>query len=378
MMIPTDRHLSSDELAELAYGVFDDAEATAVRAHMAGCASCMQLFGRLSGLPEMLASIQYPPIPDRTSERIEAALVTAARQRADLASGRPPAWRSEGVVDSAASLNPHDHLCWAYRSEADWADRAVEFAADGIVAGQRVELVGDASTASLRSELAELISSMPVSRAAHAGQVRVHDLADFHASTSDGIVDIHATVAARRALIDDALRAGYTGVRTVTDSTPGARTEVQRDAVARLEYLGDHKLMSLPICVMCSYDTDAIGPVAVAELACMHPFTSPGAAPFRLYGEHDADFGLAGSIDDDTAAGLFRTTLERTDPPTGNELIVDARRAELIGDRALAELNAHAARMGRTSILRMTESQSPSPEALSSLTNLRVAIGSSS
>src|SRR5258708_5807781 len=143
VMIPADRHLSSDELAELALGAFDDAEAAAVRAHMAGCALCMQLFGRLGGLPELLASIRYPPIPGRTSERIETALVTAARQRADLVSGRMPAWRREGVVDSAASLNPRDHLCWAYRSKADWADRAVEFAADGIAAGQRVELVGD-------------------------------------------------------------------------------------------------------------------------------------------------------------------------------------------------------------------------------------------
>lgn len=377
-MIPADRHLSPDELAELALDAFDDAEAAAVRAHMARCAPCMQLFGRLGGLPELLANIRYPPIPDRTSEQIETALAMQARQRADLASGRMPAWRREGVVDSAASLYPRDHLCWPYRSKADWADRAVEFAADGIAAGQRVELVGDASTASLRSELADLISSMPVSRAAHAGQVGVHDLADFHARTSDGIVDIPATVAARSALIDDALRAGYTGLRTVTDSTPAARTQAQRDAAARLEYLGDHKLMSQPICVMCSFDMDAIGPVAVAELACMHPFISPGAAPFRLYGEHDADFGLAGSIDDETAGGLFRTTLERTDPPAGNKLIVDARRAELIGDRALAELNAHAARIGRTAVLRMAASQSPSPTALSSLTSLRVAIGGSS
>jgi anti-anti-sigma regulatory factor len=110
----------------------------------------------------------------------------------------------------------------------------------------------------------------------------------------------------------------------------------------------------------------------------MHPFTSPGAAPFRIYGEHDADFGLAGSIDDETAGGLFRTTLERTDPPAGNELVVDARRAELIGDRALAELNAHAARMGRTAVLRLTASQSPDPAALAPLSSLRVDTGDSS
>jgi hypothetical protein len=125
---------------------------------------------------------------------------------------------------------------------------------------------------------------------------------------------------------------------------------------------------------LCGYDLEVIGPTAVAELACMHPFISPGAAPFRLYAEHDADFGLAGTIDDATAA-LFRASLERTDPPAGNELIVDARRAELIGDRALEELDAHAARTGRNAVLRTSTSNSPSRASLSSLTSLTVITG---
>jgi len=377
-MIPVDRHPSADELADLALGAFDDTEAATIKAHVAGCARCMRFVGQLGGLPELLAKIWYPQLPERTSERIATALAVEVRQRADLACGRGPASRREGVVDSAASFHPQDHLCWAYRSKADWADRAVEFAADGIAAGQRVELVGDAGTASLRSELADLISSMPVSRSAHAGQVGTSDLAEMHRWTSGEIVDIHAIIAARQALVDDCLRGGYTGLRTVTDSTPGACTDAQRDVAARLEHLGDHKMMSQPISAMCSFDIEAMGADAVAEMACMHPFTSPGASPFRLYGEHDADFGLAGTIDDATAGGLFRKTLKRTEPPAGNELIVDARRAELIGDRALAELNAHAARMGRTAVLRMTESQSPNPAALSSLSSLMIDTDGSS
>jgi hypothetical protein len=377
-MIPDDRHPSTDELADYALGSLERAQAAAINAHVARCAPCRKLSSQLDGLSELLWNIWYPPIPEPITMRIGTALAGQARQRADLACGRGPDWRREGVVDSAASFHSRDHLCWAYRGEADLADRAVEFAADGIAAGQRVELVGDASTASLRSELADLIRSMPVSRAAHAGQVGVCDLAEMHKTTSAGVVDIDAIVAARHALLDDSLRAGYTGLRTVTDSTPSARTEAQRDVAARLEHLGDRKLMSEPVSAMCSFDIEAIGADAVAEMACMHPFTSPGASPFRLYGEHDADFGLAGTIDDDTAGALFRTALKRTAPPAGNELIVDARRAELIGERALAELNAHAARMGRRAVLRVSASQSPDPAALSSLPSLMVDIGDSS
>jgi hypothetical protein len=374
-MIPADRHLSSDELAEFALGVLDDCETAAVRAHVAGCAQCIQLVGQLVSLPELLANIWYPPIPDTVSQRIETALTVEARQRAAVVCGSGEERRRTGVVDTPAGLRLSDHLCWAYRGKADWADRAFEYSADGIAAGEHVELIGDASTAGLRSELAEQVCSMHAGHAEGSVPAGVTDLADYLVVASDGRVDFDATFAVRRAATDRALAAGCTGLRIVVDVTPRVRTEAQRDVAARLEYKGDRNLFSRPICSMCGYDIDDMGPDAVAELACMHPFTSPGAAPFRLYAEHDADFGLAGTIDDATAGALFRKTLERTETPTGNELIVDARRAELIGDRALAELNAHAARMGRTALLRMTESQSPSPAALSSLHNLMVDIG---
>jgi hypothetical protein len=373
-MIPADRHLSSDELAELALGAFDDAEAAAVRAHMAGCARCTQLFGRLGGLPELLATIRYPPIPGRASQRIETILAVEARQRAAVAGGHGPSRRREGVVGSPVSLCLSDHLCWAYRGRAEWTDRAVEYSADAIAAGQRARIVGDASTAELRTELAEMVSSMHAGRAAGALPAGVGDLSDHVKFASDGSVDQDATFAARQSAVDDALAAGYNGLRIVVDVTALVRTEAHRDTAARLEYLGDRKVSSLPLCSMCCYDVDDLGPDAVAEMACMHPFTNPGAAPFRLYTEHGADFGLAGTIDDATAGALFRRALERTDPPAGKALIVDARQAELIGYRAFAELNAHSARMGRVAVMHMKESLSPSPETLSSFTNLMVDI----
>jgi hypothetical protein len=373
--MPDERHPTADELAGLALGVFEPSHADAVNAHVAGCAECQQLLSKVEGLPKLLASTWYPPIPESTSRRIGAALTVEAGRRARGVGGGSPASRRQGIKDIAAGLDLFDHLCCAYRGKADWADRAAEFSADGVVAGQYVALVGDASTEGLRSELAEQVNSMPASRATTGGAAEVHDLADFFQCRPDGIIDPDACVEANREALERALAAGYTGLRVVNDSTPAARTGAQRDAAARLEYLTDRKVSSHPVSRMCGYDVEELGPDTVAEVACMHPFCSPGAAPFRLYVEHDADLGLAGRVDDPIAEGLFRRALERTDPPAGSELVVDARPAEFISDRALAELDAHAARMGRTAVVHTSTSNSPSPASVASLTSLTVDIG---
>jgi MEDS: MEthanogen/methylotroph, DcmR Sensory domain len=362
-MIPDDRHPSADELADLALGVFGRRQAAAINAHVGQCPPCKQLLSQLQGLPRLLAATSYPPMPKRASMRIENALAVEAHRRAAVASGRYPSGHREGregVVDSAAGLGPFDHLCWAYRSKADWAYRAAEFAFAGIAAGQHVKLIGDASTADLRSELAEVVSSKYAARAADVGPAEACELADHFQLATDGIIDPEATVEGYWAAIDYALAAGYTGLRAIVDGTPIVRTDEQRHAAARLEYLADRKTSSLPASGMCGYDIEELGPAAVAEVACMHPFISRGAAPFRLYAVDDADFGLAGSIDEGTAEDLFRTALGRTDPPAGSELIVDARRAEHICELALAELDAHAARTGRMAVVRTGSSSAPS------------------
>ncbi len=178
--MPADRHPTADELADLALGVFKHRQAAAIKAHVARCAACKQLVSELRGLPGLLARTRFPPMPERALRRIDLALAVEACRRAAVASCRSPTGCPEGVLDSAARLGPYGHLCWAYRGKAEWADRAAEFSADGIAAGQCIKLVGDASTAGRRSELAELISSMPSGRAADAGPAEVHELADFY------------------------------------------------------------------------------------------------------------------------------------------------------------------------------------------------------
>jgi len=370
--MPDDRHPTADELADLMTGALEHGQAADIRAHVAKCAACSDVSGHLEGLPGLLASVRYPAMPEGASLRIEAALMVAASRRA---SGRDSASAREGVVDSATGLDPFPHLCWTYHGKAEWADRALEFSADGIAAGNCIKLIGDASTEDLRSELAERVRSMTEGLATGSDHVEVRDLTDYHRIGGDGIIDVDATIAAHRAALEDALAAGYTGLRLAVEETSIARTNAQRDAAVRLEFRGDRARSSLPVGSMCSYDIEEIGLDAAAEMACVHPFINRGAAPFRLYAVEGADFGVAGAIDDVTAQGLFRTTLGRTVPPEGPELVVDAREAEFIADGALAELDAHAARMGRTAVVHTRPSTVPSPAARPALSCLTIDTG---
>jgi anti-anti-sigma regulatory factor len=123
--------------------------------------------------------------------------------------------------------------------------------------------------------------------------------------------------------------------------------------LARYEHLLDRQIIQEPIAALCAYNMRAIGLVAVAELACMHPCASPRATPFQLYADHDAAFGLAGTLSDGSVP-LFLTALRRLGKPTGSELVIDARSAAYIGRQALAALSTHAQEMNVTAVLRMS------------------------
>ena len=144
---------------------------------------------------------------------------------------------------------------------------------------------------------------------------------------------------ARVAATEDALAAGYTGLRAVVDATALTGTVVQRVAYAHYEYLLDQQSSVLPLATICAYDVAQLGSAAVAEMACLHPLTSRGASAFRLYTDDGAAFALAGEIDF-SSAGQLADTLGRVLPlMSGPELVVDGRQLEFIDHRGLMVLD---------------------------------------
>jgi hypothetical protein len=75
------RHLSDDDLARYIEGDLRPRKIAKIRSHLAGCASCEGRVAALEAVPNLLASVQYPPIPERLSTRIEMALAAESSAR---------------------------------------------------------------------------------------------------------------------------------------------------------------------------------------------------------------------------------------------------------------------------------------------------------
>jgi MEDS: MEthanogen/methylotroph, DcmR Sensory domain len=336
-------------------GALVQRQAAMIGMHVDGCPRCRKARERIAAVKRELAAANYPPMPDLVGSEIGLALAieTAHRKLPDAASWHPgfKRERSHGVARSAAGLVQFAHLAWAYHDNDELAARAVEYAEDGVAAAQYVELVGLASTEGLRGPLRRLTSSRTVRRALESGQAGLRDTAGYYQLAGE-VVDAELSVARRVAASADARAKGLKGTRIIVDCTASARTSQQRDAFARYEHLLDQQVIRQPMAALCAYNARALGRRAVAELACFQPYASPHATPFLLYAEHDAAFGLAGTLSDGSVP-LFLTALRRLGQPTGSELVIEARSAAYIGQQALIALSTHAQELNVTALLRM-------------------------
>ena len=350
-------HPKAGEIARFGAGALVQRQRARVGMHVDGCPRCRKSRERIAAVRRALAAASYPPMPDLVGSEIGLALAieTAHRNIPDAVSGhrRFNRERNHGVARSAAGLGQFAHLAWVYHDNEELAARVVEHAEDGIAAGQYVELVGLGGMEGLHGPLRQVNRSNTVRRALESGQAGLRDTAGFYQLAGE-VVDAEASVARRVAASADALAAGHNGSRIIVDCTATAQTPQKRDALARYEHLLDKQIIQQPIAALCAYDARALNLRAVAELACMHPYASPRTTPFQLYAEHDAAFGLAGTLSDGSVA-LFLTALRRLGKPAGSELVIDARSAAYIGRQALIALSTHAQELNVTALLRMSK-----------------------
>jgi hypothetical protein len=349
-------HPKAGEIARFSADALGQRQSAKVGMHVDECPRCRKARERIAAVRRALAAASYPPMPDLVGSEIGLALAieTAQRNVPDAASGHPgfKRERSHGVARSAAGLVQFAHLAWAYHDNEELAARAIESAEDGIAAGQYVELVGLGSMERPHGPFRRVIRSSMVRQALKSGQAVLRDTPGFYQLVGE-VVDAEASVARRVAASADALAAGHNGSRIIVDCTATAQTPQQADAFARYEHLLDKEVIQQPIAALCAYDARALSLRAVAELACIHPYASPRTTPFQLYAEHDAAFGLAGTLSDGSIA-LFLMALRRLGKPAGSELVIDARSAAYIGQQALSALSTHAQELNVTALLRMT------------------------
>ena len=225
----------------------------------------------------------------------------------------------------------------------------MEFLADGLAQGQRVWYIADTDidTCALWEELRDLDKNTTGRR---RDSVRIDSARARHATTA--AADPIGTIRASATVMQEALAAGFTGLRVVAESTLRLRTPEHLNAWACCELLADRYMMTLPFSAMCAYNRAELTEATIAHVACLHPTVNEGAVPFRLYSSCGAAASLSGELDL-TSCDLFATALRRADlRPVDGELIIDATELDFIDHRNLFVLAAHARSCGATAVLR--------------------------
>jgi len=75
-------HFSAEELASYRAGAIDADRAARISAHLADCARCAGVDSDLAGVTALLAEVPVPPMPDRLTERVQAAIAAESQRRA--------------------------------------------------------------------------------------------------------------------------------------------------------------------------------------------------------------------------------------------------------------------------------------------------------
>jgi hypothetical protein len=75
-------HFSAEELASYRAGAIDADRAARISAHLADCARCADVDSDLAEVSALLARVPAPPMPDRLTERVQAAISAESERRA--------------------------------------------------------------------------------------------------------------------------------------------------------------------------------------------------------------------------------------------------------------------------------------------------------
>jgi anti-anti-sigma regulatory factor len=246
-----------------------------------------------------------------------------------------------------------DHLSWPYDDRADYRRRVREFLSDGLALGLRCSYSADGPLELLEEDLAGIPH---LQEEIARGSVILNVLGDLFPTGT--VIDPGETLASFAAATDDALAAGYAGLRLAGDATPLVRTAEQLTAFAQWEHAADRYMTDHPLSALCAFDRTQLSAETTTALACLHPAARAGVTPFRVHSaNHGSDVAVAGELDT-TAVADFRACLDRIGLDFAGELVVDCTRLEFVDHRGLESIRDFASSSGATAVLR-TSSRIP-------------------
>ena len=248
-----------------------------------------------------------------------------------------PKPRQHGERSEVGGLGPSDHICWAYDDPARMVEQASIFLFDGLAAGERVAFVGDqGASGAVAKRLSEL--------GGDADKLEVWLLGDTYQGSDS--IDPAFQVARYAALVDEALTAGFTGLRIVAEATPLVTDPARRSRFVDYEMAIEEFMATHKFSAMCAYRSDLLGSSAVTELASVHPLASQGSTTLQLFRHSDGVLGLAGEIDLANDE-IFEGVLDRLKPSPNRPLVIDVSDLLFIDADGMLRLEGWAARNGR-------------------------------
>jgi anti-anti-sigma regulatory factor len=254
--------------------------------------------------------------------------------------------RGDDLIDHVGGSGSRDHVCWAYDEHEDFTAVARQFLADGYMSGKRLMYCGPVGVDELRSHLDGLEDLIPTPC---QDTVLVVPISGTYAG--DDVVDAVRQREAFARATDEALAAGFTGLRVVADVSTLVRTPEQVDAFARWEHMIDRYMSTHQFSAICAFDRRLVSGETVAAMSCLHPSANT-ATMFRLYAVDEQRTALTGEVDA-AVTDLLSTTLDRIDVEVHDgELVVDAHGLAFIDHRGLSALCEYADALGVTVVLR--------------------------
>lgn len=251
------------------------------------------------------------------------------------------------IVRHPAGRSVGDHVCWPVAGRDEWTSIARPYLREGLDRGERVVVTGPGRVDDLRADL----EGVPgLDDAVGSDQLRIVPLESMPGTDPgrDPAERLATVDAMTRAAIDD----GWSGLRTIADTSDRVVEPDARRAHVRYEHLLDRFVLHHPLIVLCAYDVDVLDDDAVADLCRVHSWVHDHRCTFLVHAGADADLVLTGAVDALASAALARV-LRQLGPLGGpSEVVVDCSELEFADHRALAALGDHAAATGVDVVLR--------------------------
>ncbi len=230
--------------------------------------------------------------------------------------------RSHGTRFECLRMQPHDHIGWTFAGQAEFAELARPFLAEGALLGERLMYVAE--------------DPDPADVAGLAGPhvLQVASIAEVYGPS--GIVDAAAQRATFAAALTDALAEGYHGIRVAADNTPLVTDDARLSAWIRWEVVADRFMSENQVTGLCAFDRERVNVNRLRHLATLHPLSlaSHPVPQFRMFADA-GNLRVEGEIDSLTISQL-RLALDLLPPGTG--VLIDLTTATLRGRTVLDSL----------------------------------------